>query len=138
MSEDRLIEIIRIFVENRVDSNNIKSKIIVDNNDYDKANKLLEKYDQYKLLEVQKKERDEKNKKNKKQTDKYDTINILPYTDNSFVVLGNTTSYKDVLTNLGGIYTNKIKHPLSKEKLKGWVFSNRKLDKVKEELNLKK
>ena len=53
-------------------------------------------------------------------------------------MLGNLTHYKDVLTNLGGIYTNKIKHPLTKEILKGWVFSNRKLDKVKEELNLKK
>ena len=56
MSDDRLIEVIRSFIENRVDNNDVKSKIIVDNVDYDKACKIIEKHDHYKLLEAQKKE----------------------------------------------------------------------------------
>lgn len=55
MSDKKIIDLLRIFLDNRVAKNETKSKIIVDNSDYDRAQKFIDKYDEYMLLDIQNK-----------------------------------------------------------------------------------
>lgn len=142
MSDKKIIDLLRIFLDNRVAKNETKSKIIVDNSDYDRAQKFIDKYDEYMLLDIQKKELEEKQmsrdvKKNIEKTEEKDLI-LFSYTERSFILLGNTKKYKDKLITIGGRFNPLLNHPITGEKVQGWIFSNRKLEIVEKEFNLKK
>lgn len=53
-------------------------------------------------------------------------INIESYSEKSFVIYGNTKEYKDKIKELGGKFNSNLKVG------PGWIFSNTKIDKVKE------
>jgi hypothetical protein len=56
----------------------------------------------------------------------------LDYTEKSFVVFGeDTKNHKDKLKELGGRYNPNLTHPVTKEKMSAWIFSNKQKEKVK-------
>ena len=58
-------------------------------------------------------------------------LTILEYSEKSFVLLGDTKQYKDEIKELGGRWNSNL--DLGAEGLtKGWIFSNKNLDKIKE------
>jgi hypothetical protein len=60
-------------------------------------------------------------------------MEILDYTDKSFVVFGaDTKDWKDGLKGLGGRYNPHLTHPTTKEKISGWIFSKKQKEKVEE------
>lgn len=65
-------------------------------------------------------------------------IQILKYTEKSFVVVGDTKDIKEQLKLFGGKWNMFLKHPETKEPLKGWVFSHKKLKDIEQLLNEKK
>jgi hypothetical protein len=65
-------------------------------------------------------------------------IQILKYSEKSFVVIGDTKEIKEQLDAFGGKWNRFLKHPETKEPLKGWIFSNKKLKDVEQLLNEKK
>lgn len=55
-----------------------------------------------------------------------DEMKIIPYSDKSFAVIGEQTIlYRDELMELGGTYNPNLKCG------KGWIFSNKHTDEVK-------
>lgn len=56
------------------------------------------------------------------------SINILNYTEKSFVLVGDTKEYKDEIKNIGGKWNPKLKN------CKGWIFSKKNLNKVEDML----
>lgn len=58
-------------------------------------------------------------------------MELLDYTDKSFVVVGeNTKLLKDKLKELGGRYNPNLTHPQTKEKLAAWIFSKKQKEKL--------
>jgi len=53
-------------------------------------------------------------------------IKIQPYTERSYVILGDTKAYKDVLKGLGCKWNSKLKCG------KGWIVGKSKITKVQE------
>lgn len=62
-------------------------------------------------------------------------MELLDYTEKSFVVVGDTKNVKDQLKELGGRYNPNLTHPETKEKLAAWVFSKKQKDKIQTFLN---
>ena len=60
---------------------------------------------------------------------------VLEYTSKTFIIVGNTKKYKDLLKTLGGFYNSKFKYNGGTS---GWGFSTGKLDEVKSILNSNK
>ena len=50
------------------------------------------------------------------------SLQIVSYTDKSFVVIGDTKSYKDSLKNLGGKWNGSLTNKETGEKFMGWIF----------------
>ena len=58
-------------------------------------------------------------------------MELLDYTEKSFVVVGESTkNLKDSLKELGGRYNPNLTHPETKEKLAGWIFSKKQRERV--------
>jgi hypothetical protein len=58
-------------------------------------------------------------------------MELLDYTDKSFVVIGeNTKLFKDKLKELGGRYNPNLTHPETKEKMAAWIFSKKQKEKL--------
>lgn len=57
-------------------------------------------------------------------------MELLDYTEKSFVVIGDTKNIKDKLKDLGGRYNPNLTHPETKEKLAAWVFSKKQKEKI--------
>jgi len=57
-------------------------------------------------------------------------MELLDYTDKSFVVVGDTKNIKDRLKELGGRYNPNLTHPETKERLSAWIFSKKQKEKV--------
>ena len=49
-------------------------------------------------------------------------IRIIPYTDKSFVVVGDTKPHKDSIKNLGGKWNASLTNKETGEKFMGWIF----------------
>lgn len=49
-------------------------------------------------------------------------IRIIPYTDKSFVVIGDTKPHKDSIKNLGGKWNASLTNKETGEKFMGWIF----------------
>jgi hypothetical protein len=62
-------------------------------------------------------------------------MEVLDYTEKSFVVIGDTKNVKDQLKELGGRYNPNLTHPETKEKLAAWVFSKKQKEKIQTFLN---
>jgi hypothetical protein len=59
------------------------------------------------------------------------SIHILDYTSKSFILIGaKTKDIKDKLKELGGKYNPHLTHPETKDKISGWIFSNKHKEKV--------
>ena len=59
------------------------------------------------------------------------SLTILEYSEKSFVLVGDTKQYKEEIKELGGKWNPNI--DLGAEGLtKGWIFSNKIVDKIKE------
>jgi hypothetical protein len=56
-------------------------------------------------------------------------MEIVDYSEKSFVVRGNTKEYKDKLKELGGKWNSNLTDG------GGWIFSNTRKDKVEEWLS---
>lgn len=50
------------------------------------------------------------------------SIQIVSYTDKSFVVIGDTKTHKDSLKNLGGKWNGSLTNKETGEKFMGWIF----------------
>lgn len=57
-------------------------------------------------------------------------LRIIDYSERSFAVIGDTKPIKDTLRMLGGSFNSRLTCGI------GWIFSKRRLDAVKNELNL--
>jgi hypothetical protein len=57
-------------------------------------------------------------------------MNLLDYTEKSFVVIGDTKDKRKELKELGGRYNPNLTHPETKEKLAGWIFSKKQKEKI--------
>jgi hypothetical protein len=57
------------------------------------------------------------------------SIDIIDYTDKSFVLRGDTKPYKDIIKSLGGKWNSNLNGG------SGWIFPKTKKDKVIEWLN---
>ena len=57
-------------------------------------------------------------------------MELLDYTEKSFVVVGDTKNLKDKLKELGGRYNPNLTHPETKEKLAAWIFSKKQKEKI--------
>jgi len=66
---------------------------------------------------------------------KISNITIVPYSDKSIAVIGNTLEYKDILKDLGGKYNPNL--TINGSKTAGWIFSKKKYEQVISALNLK-
>ena len=54
-------------------------------------------------------------------------VQVMPYSERSFVCFGEATkTHKDLLMELGGGYNRNLKHPKTGEKFSGWIFSIKK------------
>jgi len=63
-------------------------------------------------------------------------MELLDYTDKSFIILGEKTKeLKDKLKDLGGRYNPHLTHPESKEKIAAWIFSKKNKEKLEEFVN---
>ena len=49
-------------------------------------------------------------------------VRIIPYTDKSFVVVGDTKPHKDSIKNLGGKWNASLTNKETGEKFMGWIF----------------
>lgn len=59
------------------------------------------------------------------------SLNIVNYSDKSFVVTGDDTrKYKDHLKNLGGKWNSRLTNKANGEKFSGWVFYSSLREKV--------
>lgn len=57
-------------------------------------------------------------------------LRLIDYSDKSFAVIGDTKPIKDTLRILGGSFNSRLTCGM------GWIFSKKRLDSVKKELNL--
>src|SRR5205085_7735335 len=57
-------------------------------------------------------------------------VEVIDYTEKSIAVLGDTKPIKDDLKGLGGRYNSNL--TVNGEKVKGWIFSKKKEQKVRE------
>jgi hypothetical protein len=62
-------------------------------------------------------------------------MELLDYTDKSFVVIGDTKNIKDRLKELGGRYNPNLTHPVTKERFSAWIFSKKQREKIESALN---
>lgn len=127
IKEETIIDILKIFVNNRVKHDREVSEIVVPTSDYDKAYKYIEKYNLMKREEVEGKIKLEKLGHDMK---------IVPYNERAFLVIGDTRTHKDRLMKLGGRFNNSFTNPETDEKVSGWIFSVKRLEDVKKQLNL--
>lgn len=71
--------------------------------------------------------------KNSIKNDTIDDIELVQYSDRSYALFGlGTKQIKDNLINLGCRYNKFLTDPKTGEKRPGWIFSNNKLDKIKQ------
>lgn len=63
-----------------------------------------------------------------------DILEIIQYTEKSFVIKGNTKPIKELLVRLGGKWNSNLSK--DGEKFGAWIFPNTKLESVKEELKI--
>ena len=49
-------------------------------------------------------------------------VRIIPYTEKSFVVVGDTKPHKDSIKNLGGKWNSSLTNKETGEKFMGWIF----------------
>jgi hypothetical protein len=57
------------------------------------------------------------------------------YSERSFVIFGeDTENHKELIKSLGGKWNRNLTHPITGERFRGWIFSNRKLNIVSETL----
>jgi hypothetical protein len=63
-----------------------------------------------------------------------DMLEIVQYTEKSFVIKGNTKPIKELLVRLGGKWNGNLSK--DGEKFGAWIFPNTKLESVKEELKI--
>ena len=54
------------------------------------------------------------------------SLQIVSYTDKSFVVIGDTKTHKDSLKNLGGKWNGSLTNKETGEKFMGWIFYSSK------------
>ena len=54
------------------------------------------------------------------------SLQIVSYTDKSFVVIGDTKTHKDSLKNLGGKWNGSLTNKDTGEKFMGWIFYSSK------------
>jgi hypothetical protein len=60
-------------------------------------------------------------------------MELIDYTEKSLVLYGELTkNLVSELKGIGGLYNPKLTHPITKEKIAGWVFSKKHSEKVKE------
>lgn len=57
-------------------------------------------------------------------------LRIVDYSDKAFAIVGDTKPIKDTLRLLGGSFNSRLTCGM------GWIFSKKRLDAVKKELNL--
>lgn len=63
-------------------------------------------------------------------------MELLDYTDKSFVVLGEETrNHVNGLKQFGGRYNPNLTHPETKNKMAGWIFSKKQKEKVQAFVN---
>ena len=58
------------------------------------------------------------------------SIRIVSYTDKSFVVVGDTKTYKDSLKTLGGKWNSSLTNKETGEKFMGWIFYASKKNEI--------
>lgn len=73
-----------------------------------------------------------------KQMSKMNQLNILPYSKAQFIIIGNLEPVKKDLQKLGGQHCYHLRHPETREKTRGIIFSNKHLNAVTEFLQSKK
>lgn len=59
---------------------------------------------------------------------------LVPYSDRSFAIFGDTKPVKDKLTELGGNFNRFLKR--DGVITPGWIFSNKRLDHVRQSINV--
>ena len=67
------------------------------------------------------------NKKNKMSTNIY----LQDYTENSFVILGDTKKYKETIKKMGGKWNSNLTNKKTNEKFGGWLFWSKKRPEIK-------
>lgn len=60
------------------------------------------------------------------------TVHLFLYSPVSIVVLGDTKVIKDSLKGIGGSFNPRLTHPLTKERVPGWVFSSKREQLIKD------
>jgi hypothetical protein len=67
---------------------------------------------------------------------KAEGIELVTYSEKAFAIFGNTKPIKDLLKSLGGKFNAYLTNPTTKEKIAGWIFSNKQMEVVKNALNI--
>jgi hypothetical protein len=57
-------------------------------------------------------------------------ITILSYSPRSIIVIGATKPFKEQFKTMWGRWSVNLKHPVTGEKLKGWVFSSKRTNQI--------
>jgi hypothetical protein len=64
-------------------------------------------------------------------TQNENVIQVMPYSERSFVCFGKATkTHKELLMELGGGYNRHLTHPQTSEKFSGWIFPLKKKNSV--------
>ena len=63
-------------------------------------------------------------------------IQLIDYSERSFMIYGDTRPIKDQLKNLGGKFNGFLTHPTTGQKVKGWIFSKNSKDNIRRTLGL--
>lgn len=67
-----------------------------------------------------------------------DGVELLEYSEKSFILIGNTKPYKEILgrNGLKLKFNSRLTHPTTGNKICGWVIPTKRIDEVKQALNL--
>ena len=52
-------------------------------------------------------------------------IQVTEYSDASVALFGSTTEYKEHIKAMGGRFNARLRHPITKESIPGWIFPKR-------------
>lgn len=132
---DNLMNVIRLFVDNRINANSQRSEIVVPTSEYEKAALLVKKYDNLKLQQLNEKDLQERLVKKERKSKKERPIRIAKYSDKTFVLTGDTTEIRKILMSLDGNYNPYIRNPETGKMEPGWIFPSDKINEVKEKIN---
>jgi len=57
-------------------------------------------------------------------------ILVLKYSEKAHIIIGDTRAIKDEINRMGGRWNNYLTHPITKKKVKAWIISSKKYDRL--------